>query len=52
MPGNALLAGGLGLVLAVLVWMTPQLSRSWDSGLEAGPAQGADREGDGQGLDL
>ena len=39
LPRNALLAGGLGLVLAVLVWMTPQLSRSWDSGLEAGPAE-------------
>lgn len=38
LPGNALLAGGLGLVLAALIWMTPQLSRSWDSGLEAGPA--------------
>ena len=42
LPGNALLAGGLGLVLAVLVWMTPQLSRSWDSGLEAGPAEHRD----------
>ncbi len=39
LPGNALLAAGLGLVLAALMWMTPQLSRSWDSGHEAGPAE-------------
>jgi len=39
LPGNALLAGGLGLVLAALIWMTPQLSRTRDSGLEAGPAE-------------
>jgi hypothetical protein len=36
LPGNALLAGGFGLLLAVLVWITPQLSRSWDSGPETG----------------
>ena len=39
LPGNALLAGGLGLVLAVLIWMTPQLSRTWDSGHEADPGE-------------
>jgi hypothetical protein len=39
LPGNALLAAGLGLLLAVLMWMTPQLSRSRESGHEAGAAE-------------
>jgi len=39
LPGNALLAGGLGLLLAVLVWITPLQSRSWDSGPDEGSAQ-------------
>jgi len=36
LPTNALFAAGLGLVLAALTWLTPQLSRSWDSIREAG----------------
>lgn len=36
LPANALFAAGLGLVLVALTWLTPQLSRSWDSGREAG----------------
>ena len=39
LPGNALLAAGLGLLLAGLIWMTPQLSRSWDAGYDTGRAQ-------------
>jgi len=31
LPVNAITAGGLGLLLTALMWMTPQLSRSWDS---------------------
>ncbi len=36
LPANALFTAGLGLVLVALTWLTPQLSRSWDSGREAG----------------
>jgi hypothetical protein len=39
LPGNALLAAGLGLLLAALIWMTPQLSRSWDISHETGTAE-------------
>ena len=39
LPINAFAAGGLGLLLAALMWMTPQLSRSWDSSHEAGAAE-------------
>ena len=38
LPFNAFAAGALGLLLAALMWMTPQLSRSWDSSHEAGAA--------------
>lgn len=37
-PGNAFLAGALGLLLAALMWMTPQLSRSWEDGRETDSA--------------
>jgi hypothetical protein len=36
LPAGALFAAGLGLVLAALTWLTPQLSHSWDSSREAG----------------
>ncbi|MBI3528974.1 MAG: hypothetical protein HY067_13525 [Betaproteobacteria bacterium] len=39
LPINAFAAGGLGLLLAALMWMTPQLSRSWDSSHEASVAE-------------
>ena len=39
LPINAFTAGGLGLLLATLMWMTPQLSRSWETGREAGTAE-------------
>lgn len=39
LPTNAFAAGGLGLLLAALMWMTPQLSRSWDSSHEGGAAE-------------
>ena len=39
LPANAFAAGGLGLLLAGLVWMTPQLSRSWDASHETGAAE-------------
>jgi hypothetical protein len=39
LPMNAFAAGGLGLLLAALIWMTPQLSRSWDSSHEAGATE-------------
>jgi hypothetical protein len=39
LPANAFPAAGLGLVLAGLIWMTPQLSRSWDADREAATAQ-------------
>lgn len=32
LPGNTWFAAALGIVLAALVWMTPQLSHSWDTG--------------------
>jgi len=38
-PAQAFVAGGLGLLLASLVWLTPQLSRSWYSNHEAGAAE-------------
>ena len=38
LPAHAFAAGGLGLLLAGLVWLMPQLSRSWDSSPEAGAA--------------
>ena len=39
LPGNALLGAGLGILLAALIWMTPQLSGSRDSGGEASPVE-------------
>ena len=42
LPINVFAAVGLGLLWAVLGWMTPQLSRSWDSGHEI--AAGEDAE--------
>ena len=39
LPIDAFAAGGLGLLLAALMWMTPQLSRPWNSGHEAGAAE-------------
>jgi hypothetical protein len=39
LPTNAFAAVGLGLLLAALMWMTPQLSRSWETGREAGAAE-------------
>lgn len=39
LPRNAWLAAGLGLALAALIWMTPQLSRPWEAGREAAPAE-------------
>ena len=35
LPRNAWLAAGLGLALAALIWMAPQLSRPWEAGREA-----------------
>jgi hypothetical protein len=39
LPIGAFAAGGLGLLLAALIWMTPQLSSSWDSSHEAGAVE-------------
>ena len=39
LPIDAFAAGGLGLLLAALMWMTPHLSHSWESGHEAGAAE-------------
>ena len=39
LPIDAFVAGGLGLLLAALIWVTPQLSRSWDAGRAAGAAE-------------
>ena len=44
LPNDAFAAVGLGLLLAALVWMTPQLSRSWDAGHEAGTAERAESD--------
>ena len=42
LPFNAFLAGALGLLLGLLIWITPQLSRSGDSDHEAGQAERAE----------
>jgi len=39
LPGYALLGAGLGILLAALIWMTPQLSGSRDSGGEVSPGE-------------
>ncbi len=44
LPNDAFAAVGLGLLLAALVWMTPQLSRSWDAGHEDGTAEQAESD--------
>jgi hypothetical protein len=39
LPHSAIAAGGLVLVLAALMWATPQVASPWEPGRESGTAE-------------